>query len=470
MQIMQLFPVFFVHSGMPGQPSSSAFNLLKFNQDIEASLNLRYNFDNKEYSDEVYGLNITMVTMGSAGDVRPYIVLGNELKKRGHNITLAAFSSFACMSEEAGLPFFPLSGNAEKFISSIMNPDTNAVTYLPRLYKMLHAIVPDLLRDLEDSCKNADAMVCNYFGSVYYSIAEKLHIPCIQTHFFPMDPTAAIPMSSFRNQNLGPAMNKLTYKFAYYAIGTVEGILLSGWRKKSNITKRKPSTHPVYRIGNHEIPVIYAISPSVFPRPSEWPDNLKMAGFLFDSSSCEWEPPKDLEDFLSIGEKPVYIGFGSMRTGDMNRMLSIILRSLHAAGLRAVISGALIGNNRKSNRKVYFADRYVPHDWLFPRVSAVIHHGGAGTVAAGLRWGCPTWVLPFAGDQPFWGMQVWRIGCGPRPISREKITVQKFTEGLLDLTSHAEYKKRAADIADRLSKENGKSIAADLIESFIREW
>ena len=415
-------------------------------------------------------MNITMLTMGSAGDVRPYIVLGRELQKRGHHITLAAFSSFAHMVEEAGLHFFPLSGNAEDFISSVMNPDTNAVTYLPRLFKTLHAVVPDLLCDLEESCINAEAMVCNYFGTVYYSVAEKLHIPCIQTHFFPMDPTASIPMSSVRNQNLGPVLNKMSYKFAYFAIGTVEKILLSDWRKKSNVTKRKASTHPVYRIGNHEIPVIYAISPSVFPRPSEWPDNLKMAGFLFDTSSNEWEPPKDLTDFLSSGEKPVYIGFGSMRSGDMNRMLTIILRSLHSVGLRAIISGTLSDKSRKSNHKIYFANSYIPHDWLFPRVSAVIHHGGAGTVAAGLRWGCPTWVLPFAGDQPFWGMQVFRIGCGPKPVAREKISVQKFTEGLLNLLSNPEYKKNAADIADRLANENGKETAADLIESFIREW
>ena len=411
-----------------------------------------------------------MLTMGSAGDVRPYIVLGKELQQRGHNITLAAFSSFARMSEEAGLHFFPLSGNAEKFISSIMNPDTNALTYLPRLYKSLHAVVPDLLHDLEESCKNSDAMICNYFGSVYYSIAEKLHIPCIQTHFFPMDPTASIPMSSFRKQNLGPSINKLSYKLAYYAIGTVETILLSDWRKSNNISRRKPSTHPVYRTGNHDIPVLYTISPSVFPRPSDWPENLKMTGFLFDTSPCVWEPPEDLKVFLSNGEKPVYIGFGSMRSGDMNRMLTIILRSLHAAGLRAIISGTLSSGSRKSSSKIYFADNYIAHDWLFPRVSAVIHHGGAGTVAAGLRWGCPTWVLPFAGDQPFWGMQVWRIGCGPKPIAREKISVHKFTEGLLDLTSRIEYRKNAEEIANLLAKENGKKMAADLIESFIRKW
>ena len=195
-----------------------------------------------------------------------------------------------------------------------------------------------------------------------------------------------------------------------------------------------------------------------------------MTGFLFDTSPCVWEPPEDLKVFLSNGEKPVYIGFGSMRSGDMNRMLTIILRSLHAAGLRAIISGTLSSGSRKSSSKIYFADNYIAHDWLFPRVSAVIHHGGAGTVAAGLRWGCPTWVLPFAGDQPFWGMQVWRIGCGPKPIAREKISVHKFTEGLLDLTSRIEYRKNAEEIANLLAKENGKKMAADLIESFIREW
>lgn len=410
-----------------------------------------------------------MVTIGSAGDVRPFILLGKALKKRGHSITIASFYSFSEDIHEAGLSFFSLSGDAESFISDIMSPDTNAVTYLPRVFKNLHSIVPDMLHDLEESCRNADAMICNFFGSVYYSIAEKFDIPCVQTHFYPMDQTSSVPISSVRNQSLGPAFNKSSYKFGYYAIGTLEKILLSEWRKESNITNPKVSVNPMHRIGNHQIPVIYAISPAVFPRPSEWPSWIHMSGFWFDPEPCSWEPPQSLQDFLSEGEPPVYIGFGSMRAGNMNKLLTMLLRAVRAAGLRAVICGNLAKWYNSSGRRVYFA-KSIPHDWLFPRMKAVIHHGGAGTTSAGLRWGCPSWILPFAGDQPFWGAQVYRIGCGPKPLPRENVSVRKLTQGLIDLTTRSEYKKNAASIAARLSKESGTETAADLAERLISEW
>ena len=414
-------------------------------------------------------MNITMLTIGSTGDVRPYILLGKELQKRGHQITVAAFSSFSRAVLDSGLSFFPLSGNAESFIGSVLSPGTDAVTYLPKVFRNLRSVVPDLLRDLEESCKDADAMVCNFFGSVYYSIAEKLNIPCIQTHFFPMDQTSSVPISAVRNQHLGPILNKATYRLGYYAIGSVEKYILSGWRRDNGITDRKASFRPVYCAGDHPVPVIYAISPSVFPRPSEWGPSIHMTGFWFDTSPVRWNPPESLERFLSDGEPPVYIGFGSMRSGDMNKVLSMLLRSLHSAGLRAVICGSLRTNHVRSGRTVYFYD-FVPHDWLFPRVSAVVHHGGAGTTSAGLRWGRPTWILPFAGDQPFWGNLIYRIGCGPKPIPRGNLSVNKVTKGLINLTVRPEYKKNAAKIAALLEKEKGTESAADLIEKFIREW
>lgn len=414
-------------------------------------------------------MRITMLSIGSTGDVRPYILLGRELASRGHSVTLSAFSRFRRGAEEAGLTFCPLSGSAENMMAAIMEPDTNGLTYLPRLWKSLKSTAPRMLEDMSEGCRGADAMVCNFFGSVYYSVAEKYGIPCIQTQFFPMDPTGKAPISSVRSQRLGPAVNKATYKAGYYLIGSLEKHILSSWRKENGVTVRKPSTGPDYRIGGHTVPVIYAISPCVFPRPEEWGPKVYMSGFWFDESPCAWQPPKDLVEFMSAGEKPVYIGFGSMSSGDMNRLMTIVLRAVRAAGLRAVISTGWTGRKMKSNRTVYFAD-YIPHDWLFPRVRAVVHHGGAGTVAAGLRHGRPTLVIPFAGDQPFWGYQVHRIGCGPKPIARSALTVRKLTKALLELTGRGEYYEKAREVSGILASEHGTAAAADLIEKAIQDW
>ncbi len=415
-------------------------------------------------------MRITMLSVGSTGDVRPYVLLGQELQSRGHRVTVSAFPRFQEMAENAGLGFSPIRGNAESMMASIMAPDTNAFTYLPRLWKGVKDAAPQMLLDMTESCRNADVMVCNFFGSVFYSIAEKFDIPCIQTHLFPMDPTGDVPISSVRNQHLGSFVNKSSYSLGYYVIGTVEKHILGSWRRENGLAERRPGFRPDYRVGAHAVPVICAISPSLFPRPDDWDPRIHMSGFWFDEAPVIYEPSPDLAEFLENGPRPIYIGFGSMNTGDMNSLLSICLRSVHAAGLRAVFSTGWGDRTQlKSTNTVFFMED-VPHDWLFPRIEAVVHHGGAGTTAAGLRYGRPTLVIPFAGDQSFWGNQVYRSGSGPKPIPRDSLSVRKLTRALLDLKNNGGYAESALRVRDGMSREHGVRSAADFIEKEVTRW
>lgn len=411
-------------------------------------------------------MKITMLSMGSTGDVLPYIILGKELASRGHRITLAAFPEFRGPVEEAGLSFFPLDGDAEQMIGEIMKPDTNGITYLPRLMRNLRSVLDALIRSLCESCRGADAMVCNFFGSVYYSVAEKYGIPCVQTHFFPMDPNRETPISSFRSQRLGPAWNRLSYVVGYRLIGLVEKHYLSPWRKENGLSLRAVRGRPDYTAGSRRIPVVYAISPALFPRPAEWGPEIHMSGFWFDEHRLPARPEEELVSFLAQGEAPVYIGFGSMNTGDMDRLMAIVLRAVHLSGVRAVIHLGWSGKRYPSSGRVFFAE-FLPHEWLFSRVSAVIHHGGAGTTSAGLREGRPTLIIPFAGDQPFWGDRVWKSGCGPKPLKRKGLTAEKLAERIRDLVSNKQYKTAARNVAAQLREEHGASRAADLIEKEI---
>ena len=415
-------------------------------------------------------MRITMLTIGSTGDVRPYILLGRELGSRGHEITLATFSAFRPIVEEAGFRFYPLSGSAEKMMASIMSPSSNSLTYLPRLEKSLRSVVPSLVQDMTDSCAHADAMICNFFGSVYYSIAEKYNIPCIQTQYFPMDPTGDQPISSIRHQHLGSFLNESTYRLGYLLISTVEKRYLSSWRSANGLSTRGLHTHPDYYVGNHPVPVIYAVSPLLMPRPRDWDEHIQLSGFWFDESPVTWQPPHELEDFLS-GDKdpPIYIGFGSMTGRGMNQLMTIALRAIHAARVRAVINLGWSGVQLSSTRNVYFGN-YFSHDWLFPRVRAVVHHGGAGTTAAGLRCGKPTLIIPFAGDQNFWADRVWKSGCGPKPIPRDRLTVERLTRAILDLKNQQKYVQAAEKMKQGLTHEHGVQTAADQIEKEIACW
>ena len=416
-------------------------------------------------------MKITMLTIGSTGDVRPYVLLGRELKSRGHEITIATFSGFEKMIGDAGLNYCQLSGDAVKVMSNVMKPGVNGVGFLGELEKSLRDVAPVLLNDLYHACDGADAMMCTYFGSLYYSIAEKHKIPCIQTHYFPMDPNDLTPISSAPGQHLGKVWNRTSYKLGYLLIGILEKRYLTKWRRDNGMEVRKPQTRPDYRVNGHTVPVIYAVSPMVLPRAKNWGEHIHMSGFWWDDTPVNYTPPKELEEFLAAGEKPIYIGFGSMVSGNMSKTYAKVLKAVRAARVRAVISLGWAAEQMhfKSNSRVYFAD-YVPHDWLFPRVSAVVHHGGAGTTAAGLRYGKPTLVIPFGGDQPFWGARVNAIGCGPRPIHRDTMTVQRLTRALIDLTGRGSYRVAAEELSQRLRLEKGVQTAADLVEKEIAQW
>ena len=416
-------------------------------------------------------MKITLMSIGSTGDVRPTMQLGKELKSRGHEVTLAAFEPFEKMVRDAGLNFFLVRGNIIEMMNRVMKPGSVGFGYLPQLEKALGEVWPDMLADLTASCKDADALGCNFFGTVFYSIAEKFNIPCVQYQLFPMDPNETAPVAAAPGQNLGKLWNMTTYRVAYLLIGLVEHRYLADWRKANGLSQRKLQAHPNYQLGNHTIPVIYAISPLVFPRSKGWGEHIHMSGFWWDEKPADFAPPKELEEFLAAGEKPIYIGFGSMNSGDMNRTLTIVLRAIRAAKLRAVIATGWSGQQMRmhSTRNVFFAD-YVPHDWLFPRVRAVVHHGGAGTTAAGLRYGKPTLVIPFGGDQPFWGNRIFKTGCGPKPVPRNSMTVQKLTKALIMLTTKDQYRVAAEELADSLNAEHGTKKAADLLEKEILAW
>ena len=416
-------------------------------------------------------MNITMIALGSTGDVRPYMLLGRELRARGHAITIATFEPFESMIREAGLNFFKVSGDVFDMMNNLMKPGNSGVRYITSVEKTIRDIAPVLLGDLTRSCEHADALICTFFGSMYYSIAEKYGIPCIQTHYFPMDNNSAMPISSSPFQHLGKVWNSASYKIGYVLIGTLEKRYLTDWRRENGMAPRKVHTRPDYVSGGHRVPVIYAVSPLVMPRPKQWNEHIHMSGFWYDDAPCEWQPPEELERFMAAGEPPIYIGFGSMVSGNMNRLFAMVLRAVRAAKVRAVIMAGWGGETTrlKSNSQVYFAE-YIPHDWLFPRVKAVVHHGGAGTTASGLRAGKPTLVVPFGGDQPFWGARVHALGCGPRPVQRDSLTVDRLTRSILDLVTRDSYRTAVENLAAQMRQEGGVRTAADLVEREIARW
>ncbi len=415
-------------------------------------------------------MNITMLTIGSTGDVRPYVLLGRELQRRGHAVTLAAFAPFQDLVEKAGLHFYALSGDVVDLMQHFMKPGANGVRYLWEVEKAIRTVAPVLLADLTNACDGADAMICTFFGTLFYSIAEKYRIPCVQTHYFPMDPNPLMPISSAPFQNLGPLWNRFSYRLGYLLISLLEKRYLTAWRKSHGMDLRRLHTRPDYTAYGHRVPAIYAASPLLMPRPDSWDERIYQSGFWWDEQPMSWNPPQALLDFIAAGEKPVYIGFGSMVSGDMEQTMSTVCEAVEKAGLRAVIGTGWGGKQHAAgSARLYFGE-YIPHDWLFPRVCAAVHHGGAGTTASSLRSGLPTLVIPFGGDQPFWGTRVAAIGCGPKPLPRDHMTVDALASRLTELVENPAYRQNAAEIGAKLRAEHGVQTAADIVEKEFARW
>lgn len=416
-------------------------------------------------------MRLTMIAIGSTGDVRPYILLGRELKSRGHDVKITAFAPFRESVEKEGLKFHPISGDVTRMMANVMKPGVTGFTYLQHFESAMKDVAPLLLGDLQHACQDAEGIICTFFGSTAYSIAEKNHIPCIQTHFFPMDYNASAPIAAAPGQRLGKTWNKTTYKVGYLLISTLEKRYLTTWRKEQGMRVRKIRPRPDYTINGHTIPVLYAMSPMLFPRPANWNEHIHMTGFWTSQQKEEFTPNQELIDFLAKGSEPIYIGFGSMVSGDMGETLQMVLDAVEQSGVRAIMAKGWGGSDAKVKvpKSVYLAD-YIPHSWLFDHVCAVVHHGGAGTTAAGLRAGKPTLVIPFGGDQPFWGTRVRNLGCGPKPIKRDNLSVEKLAKAITDLTTTAAYKVAAEELGARLQQENGVVTAADMIENEIANW
>lgn len=213
------------------------------------------------------------------------------------------------------------------------------------------------------------------------------------------------------------------------------------------------------------IPMLYAHSPTVLARPADWRPDWHVTGFWFLDAPPDWTPPKSLTDFLAAGPPPVYIGFGSMSNRQPAQTTAIVVEALRRSGQRAILATGWGGLASSDQRGDLFVIDEVPHDWLFPQVAAVVHHGGVGTTAAGLRAGVPAVIVPQFGDQYFWGDHAQRIGAALRPLPRKQLTADKLAAALQQVTQDVDLRHRASAVGAMIRAEDGIIQAVRLIEA-----
>jgi UDP:flavonoid glycosyltransferase YjiC (YdhE family) len=449
-------------------------------------------------------MNIVIQIVGSRGDVQPFIALGQVLKRTyGHRVRVATHPTFRDFVMENGLEFFSIGGDpAELMAFMVKNPglmpgfDAMRNGDIGKRRKGIHEMIVGCWRscieagdgtglEASDNLLDgrsfdsgisvggdpmskpfvADAIIANPPSFAHMHIAEKLGIPLHLMFTMPWSPTQSFPhpLANIQSTNADPSMtNFITYALIDMMTWQGLGDVINRFRERSLNLEPVSIMWAPGMASRLRIPYTYCWSPALIAKPGDWGQHIDISGFFFLNLATSYAPPDDLAAFLAAGPPPVYIGFGSIVVDDPNAMTKMIFEAVKKTGQRALVSKGWggIGADELGIPDGIFMLGNCPHDWLFKQVSCVVHHGGAGTSAAGISSGRPTVVVPFFGDQPFWGSMIARAGAGPKPIPYKDLDAGKLAAAIEEALK-PESLERAAELSDKIKQENGSENGAN---------
>ncbi len=419
---------------------------------------------------DVPRLAVVILIVGTRGDVQPFLPIGRKLAER-HRVRLATHAEFREMVEAAGIEFYPLAGDPRELIEYMVKTGGRLVPV--RLDALVEdvpkkrALIGEILESTWRACTEpdpdrpgaqafaADWIIANPPSLGHIHCAEALDAPLHMIFTMPWTATSAFPHPLTRLQpgEHHPVRNFLSYGVVGTMMWAGLGDVVNAFRERTLGLPPLDLVHGASLLEDSEVPFTYLFPESVIPRPPDWGPHIELANFIFSDGPRAYEPPADLAAFLDAGPPPVYVGFGSCVVPDPAALTRVVFEGLEKAGLRGVLSRGWGELGGEAPPHVHIIDD-CPHDWLFPRCQAVCHHGGAGTTAAGLHAGLPTVVVPFFGDQFFWGHVVADAGAGPEPVPAATITAESLAEAF----AHAltpEARRKARSLGARVRERDG---------------
>lgn len=414
-------------------------------------------------------MRIAIQTLGTRGDVQPYIALALGLQEAGFVVSLATSPQFEAAVTQRGLAFEPLPGDIVDLVQTPLGKAAlsgrHKIASTLRLLRKIRPMFERLVAAQWAAAQGADAIVYHpkAIGGVH--IAEKLGVPAFVALPLPgLSPTSAFPSPLLPFADLGPlnrASHLLVTRFGDLAFRKP----VRRWREEA----LGLSGHSNWlALRGRPVPRLYAYSRAVVPVPDDWDEDAVVTGYWFLDRAAAWQPPAELMAFLEGGRPPVYVGFGSVPSADPDHMTRLVLDALMKSGQRGVLATGWGGlSARQMPAHVCVVDQ-APHDWLFPRMAAVVHHGGAGTTAAGLRAGRPSIVCPAFGDQAFWAHRVHALGAGPPPIPHRSLTVDRLAAAIKRATGEPAFRESAAAVATAIECERGVANAVTFIHDRLK--
>ncbi|KAH6650255.1 hypothetical protein F5144DRAFT_543338 [Chaetomium tenue] len=454
-------------------------------------------------------LNVVIQIVGSRGDVQPFVALGQVLRDTyGHRVRLATHANFRSFVEENGLEFFNIGGDPAQLMAfMVKNPglmpglDTLKSGDIKRRRLEIEQILVGCWRSCIEAGDGmgvappqhkrdeplderfvlpgdpgvrpfvADAIIANPPSFAHVHIAEKLGIPLHMMFTMPWTPTKAFPhpLADVVAADTDAAItNYVSYALVEMMTWQGLGDVINRFRVSVLELESLSLMWAPGLLNRLRIPATYCWSPALTPKPADWAPEITVSGFYFLNLESNYTPDPELAAFLAAGPPPVYIGFGSIVVDDPDRLTQTIFQAILKSGVRAIVSKGWggIGGDAAGVPEGVFMLGNCPHDWLFKHVSAVVHHGGAGTTAAGIMAGQPTVVVPFFGDQIFWGSMVAKAGAGPAPIPYKKLTAETLAAAI----EHAvlpQTQARARELGAKIKQEKGADVGGKSFHQFL---
>ena len=399
-------------------------------------------------------MKITIPTIGTRGDIQPYIALSLGLRKAGHDVTLATHPCMCGLVESYGVDSAPIGpdidigheaarirANAPHFMIGFM-----------RVMKFTFAMLEQAHPGLLELCRGADLVIVSHSAAGSME-ADKLGLPTVSVTLFPQAIPVKDPKDSF--------IKRAILNIAGAGMGLMMNRPLEQIRKRVGLPPMGPTgiTSPTLNL----IP----LSPQISPPNPLWEPRHRLTGYWFAPAPATWTPPPDLAAFLAAGEPPAVVSLGAMALSgeDALEAAQITLAAVQLAGVRAIIQGWDEAMKQLDIPPTVFHADSIPHDWLLPRASGLVHHGGFGTTASGFRAGIPMLVIPHIIDQFIWGSKVAQLGGGPQPIPRPKLKAENMAAALGEMQYPA-MRQRAAELGAAIRTEpDGVEVAVKFIEA-----
>lgn len=405
-------------------------------------------------------MHITILALGSTGDILPYTALGKGLLDTGHQVRFITFEGFKTRVKGLGLDYHPIPGDPRLLVaqggSNILTMAVSFASIANQYTRSLSA--PHLFE--------TDLLINQLPGGIFgVDLAEKSGVPMILAAVIPLAPTQELPLIGFPDLKIR-GYRKTTFVVGDAIVWSMFQKVINQWRTLVLGLPRISKKEYFGQGGNSQKLILNGFSPTVVNKPMDWGDNIHITGYWFPEDP-DWQPSSELVKFIDTGPKPIFIGFGSMPVKNPAQITQTIVQGLLRLDQRAIIHMGWAGLGDQELPEDIFRIEYAPYGWLFPKMAMVIHHGGSGSTGFALRAGVPSWAVPFGFDQVYWGKRIAALGAGPEPLRIQKLTGEKLISTIKRCMTDQDMLNKAKLVGQVIRNEDGIGEAVNIIHEYM---